>query len=196
MGDPGGWSAWIWDRIEGLVDLVGYKRDNVTEVLDFYHACEHITEVTSGVKRFSEAEQRVWYGRLKWLLRTGRVETVLSELEEEYKVSKPAAGDRIVNYFRTHSHRLDCARFRRRGVPIGSGAVESAVRRIVTLRLKGNGIFWCPDNAEAVLHMRAQVLSGTWRDFVSTVLTDETRWKADSRGVRVQGRVRAERRAA
>jgi hypothetical protein len=46
--------------------------------------------------------------------------------------------------------------------------------------LKGNGIFWRLTNAEAVLHLRAQLLSGTWRDFVSTVLKHEALWALES----------------
>ena len=34
---------------------------------------------------------------------------------------------------------------------MGSGAIESTIRRVINLRLKGNGIFWTEDNAEAVI---------------------------------------------
>jgi hypothetical protein len=104
------------------------------------------------------------------------VNKVIQEVEAEYARSEPEDAERIVNYFRTHSSRMDYAAYRKSCIPCGSGAVESAVRRIVNLRLKGNGIFWCPANAEAVLHLRAQLLSGTWREFVATVLRHETLW--------------------
>ena len=41
--------------------------------------------------------------------------------------------------------------FRRRGVPLGSGAIESAIRRVINLRLKGNSISWYEENAEGML---------------------------------------------
>lgn len=47
-------------------------------------------------------------------------------------------------------------------LPIGSGAVESAIRRVVNLRLKGPGIFWCKANAEAILRLRAYYKAGRW----------------------------------
>ncbi len=42
--------------------------------------------------------------------------------------------------------------------------IESAVRRVVNLRLKGNGLLWLEANAEAVLVMRAAVLTGRWQE--------------------------------
>jgi hypothetical protein len=39
-------------------------------------------------------------------------------------------------------------------LPIGSGAVESLIRQVIKLRLKGNGKFWLPENAEIILHGR------------------------------------------
>ncbi len=56
--------------------------------------------------------------------------------------------------------------FRCRGVPLGSGAIESAIRRVLNLRLKGNGIYWTEDNAEAVFQLRAAVVSGRWEEIL------------------------------
>ncbi len=36
---------------------------------------------------------------------------------------------------------MDYATYRRRGLPMGSGAIESAIRRVINLRLKGNSVF-------------------------------------------------------
>ena len=56
--------------------------------------------------------------------------------------------------------RYDC--FRCCGVPLGSGAIESTVRRLINLRLKGTSTFWEEANAEAVIQLQAAVLSGRW----------------------------------
>ena len=60
--------------------------------------------------------------------------------------------------------RYDC--FRYRGLPIGSGAIESTIRRVINLRLKRNSIYWTEDNAEAVIQLRATVVSGRWEEIV------------------------------
>ena len=53
------------------------------------------------------------------------------------------------------------------GLPIGSGAVESAIRRVVNLRLKGSSLFWSKQSAESMLFLRAFSKSGRWSLFKS-----------------------------
>jgi hypothetical protein len=60
--------------------------------------------------------------------------------------------------------RYNC--FRARGVPLGSGAIESTIRRVINLRLKGTSLFWTEENAEAVFQLRAAVVSGRWEEVV------------------------------
>ena len=80
-----------------------------------------------------------------------------------------------------HGH-LDYARCRGRGLPIGSGAVESAIRRVINLRIKGPGILWEEENAEAMVVLRAAALSGRWEE-----LMDRTR-ESCSRDRRIDGK--------
>ena len=49
---------------------------------------------------------------------------------------------------------------------MGSGAIESTIRRVINLRLKGNGIYWTEDNAEAMFQLRAAVVSGRWEEIL------------------------------
>ena len=73
-----------------------------------------------------------------------------------------------LNYLQRHGDagRLDYGDFRRRGLPLGSGAIESSIRRVINLRLKGNGIFWLEDHAEEMLQLRALVISRRWDERV------------------------------
>lgn len=57
-----------------------------------------------------------------------------------------------IGYCQKHYHRMQYADFMAQNLPIGSGVIESAIRRIVNLRIKGPGIFWLPENAERVTH--------------------------------------------
>jgi len=54
------------------------------------------------------------------------------------------------------------AQFLAMKLPIGSGAIESIVRRVVNLRLKGPSLFWCRANAEAILLLRSYYKAGRW----------------------------------
>jgi hypothetical protein len=49
---------------------------------------------------------------------------------------------------------------------MGSGAIENTIRRVINLRLKGNGIYWTEDNAEAVFQLRAAVVSRRWEEIL------------------------------
>jgi hypothetical protein len=60
-----------------------------------------------------------------------------------------------VEYGSRNRERLRFAAFRRPGLPNGSGVVESSIRRVVKLRLKGASIVWNEAHAEGVLHLRA-----------------------------------------
>jgi hypothetical protein len=86
-----------------------------------------------------------------------------------------------VGYLEKHEDRchMDYARSRRRGLPIGSGAVESALRRVINLRIKGPGVLWEEVNAEGMVALRAAALSGRWEE-----LREKTR-RSDSRDRRI-----------
>ena len=47
------------------------------------------------------------------------------------------------------------AALRAKGIPIGSGTVESAIRRVINLRIKGPGLFWYLQNAEKMVFLRS-----------------------------------------
>ena len=52
---------------------------------------------------------------------------------------------------------------------MGSGAIESAIRRVINQRLKGNGIMWLQENAEAMLVLRAAALTDRWEESLQHV---------------------------
>lgn len=169
---------WIWNRIAGLVREVGYDPEKVTEVVDFYHAAEHLREVAAAVKGWDATQQRAWFLRVRKHLRQGSIDRVIEEIEC-LCIGRNAKKMRdFITYFDKHADRMDYKTFERRCIPIGSGAVESAVRRLVNLRFKGNGIFWRAGNAEGLLHLRAQLLAGRWDHFIRTALQPEPRWAA------------------
>ena len=69
----------------------------------------------------------------------------------------------MLGYFENRIQRMNYAEFEAKKPPIGSGAVESGIRRVVSLRLKGNGIFWTRTTAEGLLHLRSQFFrEGGW----------------------------------
>ncbi len=45
-------------------------------------------------------------------------------------------------------------------MPIGSGAIESVVRRVINMRVKSNAVYWRRDNAETMIRLRAWIKAG------------------------------------
>ena len=74
-----------------------------------------------------------------------------------------------IEYLDEHEAHLRYDWFRYRGCPPGSGAIGSAIRRVINLRLKGNGIYWREGNAEAMVVPRAAALTGRWQETMEKV---------------------------
>lgn len=66
------------------------------------------------------------------------------------------------DYFIKNQSRMAYAQLTAMKLPIGSGAIESTVRRVVNLRLKGASIFGCRESAEAILLLRSYYKAGRW----------------------------------
>lgn len=173
-------AEWIWNGAAALARAVGFQPDKVVHVVDFYHAVERLHEVAGAVKRWSPADRAAWVKRMKRHLRRGETDQIVAERSILCKGRGARKLRTLLGYFETHKQRMRYAYFSKSGIPLGSGVVESGVRRIVNLRLKGNGIFWLIENAEAVLHLRCQLLSGRWNDFVRQILQPEGVWDAQS----------------
>ena len=169
-------APWIWERVGELIKAVGYSREKVTEVVDLYHARQRLHAFADEVKSFSERQKTRWLNKMRGLLDQGRIRDMETEFSIYFKGCNSKKPRKIAAYFSTHANRMAYARYRRMAIPLGSGAVESCVRRLVNLRLKGNGIFWTETNAEQVLHLRGQYLAGRWNEFVDRILQPITFW--------------------
>jgi hypothetical protein len=161
-------APWIWGRLDWIIAQAKLDPARVVEVLDWCHGVHHLSLALAALD-LDEDRRGELYSRLRGLLKKGKSKAVLAELEElavdEFEDSPVW---REIRYLRKHSDagrlRYDCFRFR--GLPIGSGAIESTIRRVINLRLKGNSIYWTEDNAEAVFQLRAAVVSGRWEEIV------------------------------
>ncbi len=59
-------------------------------------------------------------------------------------------------------------------LPIGSGAIESTIRREVNLRLKGVSVYWHKRSAEAILLLRSNYKAERWNHLEQQALTIST----------------------
>src|SRR5260370_28670860 len=81
-------------------------------------------------------------------------------------------------YLRRHRRWMDYARYRRLGLPIGSGVTEAACKTVFTQRLKRSGMRWGKEFGQVIVDLRVLHLSGVWdevvrRDLQSRALPEE-----------------------
>jgi hypothetical protein len=164
-------APWIWDRLNWIERRVGLDSSRTTHVLDFCHAAHHVSLALMALG-LNEEERKRRYGELRRQLRKGQYEQVVQRLESMAQdVSTDSDVFREIRYLRTHGDagHLRYPTFRRRGFPLGSGAIESSVRRVINLRLKGNAIDWADEGAEALLVLRAALLTDRWEESLAKV---------------------------
>lgn len=153
---------WIWNRVPGLVKALGLNPGQVHELIDFYHAVEHLGKVAALRKSWSVKQRKAWVRKHRRLLFKGQVEQVVEAVRAICRGRYGKAITTERNYFVRNQHRMAYPTLKALQLPIGSGAVESAIRRVVNLRLKGPCIFWYRENAEKMLMLRAYYKSGRW----------------------------------
>jgi len=157
-------APWIWNRLDWVVGRAGLDPKRVERILDCCHAAHHLSLALQALG-LAEDERTATYRRLRQQLRAGRSREVVATLRT---MAEGQAADSSVwteiEYLNKHEAHLRYDWFGYRGRPKGSGAVESAIRRVVNLRLKGNGIYWRSENAEAMVVLRAAALTGRWEE--------------------------------
>jgi hypothetical protein len=166
-------AAWIWDRTERLTRLAEIPAAKLVEVLDFYHASQYLYETIATERRLSKAQRQALYKRLRHALRhqADGVEVVLEELRALATTRRDKAITRALRYVETHAHRMRYVTLEARKLSIGSGQVESAVRRVINLRFKAPGSFWTETAVSGLMHLRAAFKAGRWDEIMIGVLT-------------------------
>lgn len=164
-------APWIWERVEWVVQRVGLGEEQWQWVLDFWHAAGHVSAALAHVPAEAKQRRRLYRELREWMLngKAWEVTRELSRLGEGHGVQKAVEAD--LAYLQKHEDdcRMDYAQYRQRGLPIGSGAVESAIRRVINLRVKGPGLLWYEQNAEGMILMRAAALTGRWQELLDNV---------------------------
>lgn len=139
-------AEWIWN-------LVGARWAAATQVLDFYHASQHLWELGRALHAKDQTKVAPWVEERLHRLRHGKQRAFLQDVAG-LKVRRGASGKivrREQNYFASHARRMNYAKIAARGWPIGSGAVESACRQR-QCRYKRPGQFW---TARGIRHLSA-----------------------------------------
>ena len=155
-------ARWIWNRVSGLIRTLGLSRTNIYELVDFYHAVEHLAKVADLKKTWTKAEKSRWINKHRRLLMKGQTDMVIDAIQVicRGRNGKGLSAER--RYFDRNRKRMCYQQIAGYHLPIGSGAMESGIRRVVNLRMKGACLYWLEQTAEAMLMLRSYYKAGRW----------------------------------
>jgi hypothetical protein len=151
-------AVWIWR-------LADDRFKDARQRLDFYHAVQHLAAVGRALFGEDQAKLKGWLRPLVQQLKNQSAIKVVAQLEEILtEMPAGAAAEAVqkeVNYFHEHQNRMDYRAGRRRGEPIGSGAIESTCRQ-TQCRFKRPGQYWSRQGDEALLCLETFWRNGRW----------------------------------
>jgi len=81
------------------------------------------------------------------------------------------AVDAALTYIDNHREQMRYASIRKRGLPVGSGAIEATCKNLVAVRMKRNGQSWSHPGAQAILNLRSLALSDRWEDGMEALMS-------------------------
>ncbi|MGZ3415834.1 MAG: ISKra4 family transposase [Isosphaeraceae bacterium] len=157
------WIA-LCDAGAGLEDLLTIHFGRVEVVIvDFCHPAEHLGDLGRALFPSQEEQRADWIERWCSRLKHHGGQVVLEELRalklDGRETVRQVYGD-VVRYFEHQVHRMDYPTYQAKGWAIGSGPVESACKTVVGQRMKGGGMRWGGEGADAMCHLRALFKSG------------------------------------
>jgi hypothetical protein len=151
-------ALWIWR-------LADDRFKEARQRLDFYHAVQHLAAVGRALYGEDLAKLQSWLRPLVQQLKNQSAVQVVEKLEDILAHlpggATAQAVQKEVDYFHEHQDRMDYRAGRRRGEPIGSGAVESTCRQN-QCRFKRPGQFWSRAGDEALLCLETFWRNGRW----------------------------------
>lgn len=158
-------APWIWSDINALCQRMNLDMTKVHQVLDYTHAKQQLGILLdyAGKQGKGKRKQKNLDHRWKNLLWKGEIDCLKTEIEQHCVGKRQAAAlKKWQMYFKNNENRMQYQSLEQHGLPCGSGAVESAIRRVINLRLKAPGTFWTIEMAEVFLFLRSQLISGRW----------------------------------
>lgn len=157
MGDG---AEWIWN-------IADQYFPGAIQIVDLYHARQHLWGLARKLYPNQEAEQRRWMMVHQDLLDEGKIEDLVAALRSIVSSSSELAEKiRIeAGYFENHAERMRYPEFRRQHLFVGSGVIEAGCKTVIGSRCKQSGMFWAVRGANAILALRCCQINGRFEDY-------------------------------
>jgi hypothetical protein len=141
---------------------------DATCILDYFHACEHLHELTEKCTWEDSASSEKWYKEQKTLLHESSLDQVLVNIGAT--TAKEADKEKLLNYYQNNCGRMDYKKYRAMGCGIiGSGSIESAHRTVIQKRMKLSGQHWSRAGAKNMLRLRVITMNNQWHKVIGVL---------------------------
>jgi hypothetical protein len=149
-------APYIWNTVsEVLPDAI--------QILDRFHAKEHLSEVSKAIYGAANAEAKAWAKARYVELDEGKIDDILVALQAHAPTCEDAR--QCVGYVSTNRERMRYPEFRAQGLCTSTGVVEAGCKVAIGTRLKRAGMHWTVAGANAIIALRCAKLSGRLEDF-------------------------------
>ena len=143
---------------------------NAVQIVDLYHAREHLWNVANAVHGSGTPQGAAWAKQADERLTHGQIEELVQMIEKLPSIPALPGASRSIpeieaEYFLSNAERMRYPTFRAKGMHIGSGIAEAACKTVVSTRAKKSGMRWTPDGLDAVLALRTSVLNQSYDSF-------------------------------
>ncbi len=158
MGDG---AEWIWN-------LAHQHFPGAIQIVDLYHARQHLCELARKLYPNDELQQKRWLviHKDQWL-DEGKIEELVASLRSLQAPSAELA-EKIrteAEYFEKNTQRMRYPKFREQHLFVGSGVIEAGCKTVIGSRCKQSGMFWTVRGANAILALRCCHLNGRFEDY-------------------------------
>jgi hypothetical protein len=158
MGDG---AEWIWNLAE-------QHFPGAVQIVDLYHARQHLWDLARRLHPNNEAGQKAWMKlHQKRLLDKGKIEKLVAAIRSIHSNNSEVA-DKIrieADYFDRNADRMRYPKFRKQHLFVGSGVIEAGCKTVIGSRLKKSGMFWTVRGANAIIALRCCHLNGRFEDY-------------------------------
>src|SRR5450756_2032764 len=158
----------IGDGAEWIWNIADQHFPGAIQIVDLYHARQHLWELARKLFPNQQAEQERWMVVHKdALLDEGKIEDLVASLRSIVS-SNPELAEKIrieADYFEKNTERMRYPEFRAQHLFVGSGVIEAGCKTIIGSRCKQSGMFWTVRGANAILALRCCHLNNRFEDY-------------------------------
>jgi hypothetical protein len=158
----------IGDGAEWIWNLVAEHFPGAIQIVDLYHARQHLWEVARRLYPNDEGNRKAWMKvHQKRFLDKGKIAKLVLSLRS-IDSDNPEIAEKLcteADYFASNAQRMQYPQFRRQHLFVGSGVIEAGCKTVIGSRLKQSGMFWTLRGANAILALRYCHLNRRFEDY-------------------------------